>query len=550
MRSSIRNLGLFALTLAATAIACFMPDFMTVIQPAVDFKLASASGLMLANLGVLGFTKETMDAMKSSLASKSEDIINKTVSTGTGLVAYDLQAPAKNLYPVLTPIRNRLPRVGGGTGTATNWKQITALTGSGFDAMGWVAEGQRTARMSYTATDKSCAYRTIGEEDQVTFEAISAGRTFEDVQSTASMRCLQKMMIKEEMALLLGNKSVSLGTPVTPTLAASGSGATLPTLTYSVIVVALTGEGLKNSSLAGGVATSQTITGADGQTYLLNGGSSVKSAAATQAVTLGQTLSCSTTAIQGAMGYAWFVGAAGSEKLEKITTINSVTFNAALAGTGQTAASIAAGDKSANSSLGFDGLLYSALQAGSGAYVKIMATGTAGTGTPLTASSRGTITEIDDMLRSMWDNYRVSVSVIYVNAQELDNITKKAMTGPSSTSLLQIMVNPQTGMGEMTAGGVVGWYFNPFTAEGGARIPIKLHPDLPAGTIVGWAENLPSHFQSNNTPNVAEVKVRVDYYQIDWPLRTRAREFGVYAEECLAVYAPFAMGVITNIANG
>jgi hypothetical protein len=31
---------------------------------------------------------------------------------------------------------------------------------------------------------------------------------------------------------------------------------------------------------------------------------------------------------------------------------------------------------------------------------------------------------------------------------------------------------------------------------------------------------------------------------------TRARQIGVYAEEVLIVYAPFAMGVISNIANG
>lgn len=47
-------------------------------------------------------------------AGMHPDVLQKTISTGTGLVAYDLQAPAKNLYPVATPIRNRLPRVGGG----------------------------------------------------------------------------------------------------------------------------------------------------------------------------------------------------------------------------------------------------------------------------------------------------------------------------------------------------------------------------------------------------------------------------------------------------
>jgi hypothetical protein len=46
------------------------------------------------------------------------------------------------------------------------------------------------------------------------------------------------------------------------------------------------------------------------------------------------------------------------------------------------------------------------------------------------------------------------------------------------------------------------------------------------------------------------MKVRRDYYQIDWPITTRAEMSGVYVEETLAVYAPFAMGVIDNIANG
>ena len=57
-------------------------------------------------------------------------------------------------------------------------------------------------------------------------------------------------------------------------------------------------------------------------------------------------------------------------------------------------------------------------------------------------------------------------------------------------------------------------------------------------------------YQSNQTPNVAEVLTRRDYYRVDWPLRTRRREYGVYTEEVLAVYAPFGIGILTNIGNG
>src|SRR5579884_4175438 len=221
-------------------------------------------------------TQETLDLVKTALAAP-DDAIAKSISTATGLVAFDLQAPAKNLYPFVTPLRNAIPRIGGGTGTATNWRQVTALIGSGFDAMGWVPEGQRSGTMSYTTATKSASYVTIGEEDAATYEAISAGRHFEDIQARMTFRLLQKLMLKEEMAILAGNASVQLGTPAMPSLSASGTGATLPAATYSVIVVALTLEGYQNSSLSGGVATTKTVTGADGKTFVLAGGSSNKS---------------------------------------------------------------------------------------------------------------------------------------------------------------------------------------------------------------------------------------------------------------------------------
>ncbi len=49
-------------------------------------------------------TQETLELMKASLA--------KNVTLSSGLTAYDLMAPAKNLYPIITPLRNSLPRVG------------------------------------------------------------------------------------------------------------------------------------------------------------------------------------------------------------------------------------------------------------------------------------------------------------------------------------------------------------------------------------------------------------------------------------------------------
>lgn len=482
-----------------------------------------------------------------SAAGMRPDDLQKTISTGTGLVAYDLQAPAKNLYPVATPIRNVIPRVGGGTGLATNWRQVNSIIGSGFDSVGWIPEGQRSGQMSYNTSNKSASYVTLGEEDAATFEAISAGRTFEDVQARMVMRLLQKTMLKEEMAILGGNNSMQLGTATAPTLSASGTTGTLPAATYSVYVVALTFEGYRNSSLIAGVATQRTVTGADGKTYVVNGGSSNKSTNTTQAITLGQVLSATTIVVQGAVAYGWYVGTVGNETLQAITTINSAVFSAPLVSGNQAASAITV-DNSTNSTA-FDGLLTNALKAGSGAYVKSLATGTAGTGSTLTASGRGSVVEIDNYLQSSWDQYQVTPDVLYVNSQQLRNITDRVLssgTGP----LLNYFHTPQQGEYALTAGGTIQFYYNPFLLEGGQKIPIKIHPFVPPGTIVGWTSTLPIQYQSNEVPQVAEIKERVGFYSIDWPLTTRQRQTGVYVEEVLAVYAPFAMGTITNIAAG
>lgn len=495
-------------------------------------------------MSLAAMTQETLDLMKASLA--------KNVTLSTGLSAYDLQAPAKNLFPVITPLRNSLPRVQRqNPGDAARWRTIASVIGSGYDAMGWVPEGQRTASMSYTATPMVAPYVTLGEEDTVTFEAEAAAMGYEDVNSTATLRLLQKTMRKEEIALLGGNVSVALGTPAAPVLSSLGTGATLPAATYSVIVVALAFEGYRNSSIVSGVATTKLITGNDGNTYTLNGGSSMRSANATQAVTLGQTLSATVALVNGAVAYAWFVGAAGAESLQAITTINSATFAAPLL-TGQQLASTISADNSRNASLAFDGLLSVGFNPANNAYVQSLATGQAGAGTFLTSSGRGSVVEIDNMLVSMWNNYRISPTALYVNTQEQKNISAKCLTSASGPLLrYNVDANGQNGSPYgISASGVVRWYYNPFSVDGGFDIPIKVHPDLPPGTILALCERLPVWYQSNQVPNVAEVLTRRDYYRVDWPLRTRRREYGVYTEEVLAVYAPFGVGVLTNIGNG
>ena len=504
-------------------------------------------------MNVEQLTQATLEAFKAAQGKPVDDItkamITKSITTSTGLVGFDLQAPAKNLYPYLAPLVAAIPRVMGETGTATNWRVVSAITGSGYDAIGGVPEGQRSARMSYTTSNKAATYVTIGEEDQVSFEATTAGRNFEDLRATAAVRLLQKMRLKEEDMLLGGNNSIALGTTPTPTGAGSNSGGSLASNTYNVICVALSYYGWRNSSVAGGVATTQVVTGADGLTYTVNGGSANKSAALSSGAITGPngSITATVTPVVGAVAYAWYWGTSGNELLGAITTINSILIQTAAAGS-QNASAVTA-DKSQNT-LVCDGLL-SAVSAQAGVNVSRQASGTAGTGTPLTSSGRGSITEIDAILQALWDNYRIGVDQIWVNSQELKNISNKVLSNASGPLLRYVNGDSDKGAEyRLAASGRIDFYFNPFAIDGGEKIPIKVHPTMPPGTILGVTKTLPPQYQNNNVPNPFEVRTRRDYYEIDWPLRTRQYELGVYAEEVLAIYAPFSMFMIQNVANG
>jgi len=494
---------------------------------------------MIENLSQL--TREAVQEFYKALGTPmpAENLKKAGITQSTGLVAYDLQAPAKNLFPVLTPIRNRTPRVSGGGGTSTNWKQVVAINAAGL--RGFVPEGERNGAVTTSVQDKSAAYKTLGLEDSITFEAERAAVGFEDIRATQAQRLLWATMIEEELADLGGNYSVALGTPSAPTVTTDASGGSIGAGTYNVIVVALTLYGYLASSLTGGVVGQVSVNPASGgSAFTYGGGSSNKSSASSTGALTGSTnvIKAKVAAVPGAVAYAWYVGTSGNELLQQITTINSVVLTS-LVTSGRQNASAITGDNSKNL-LSYDGILYQAWTSGSGAYIKYMPDGTVGTGTGLTASGDGGIVEINELFRHMWDNYRLSPTRIYVNAQEADNITKKVLQATAA----QI---PYVTGSEFVAGMRVKSLLNRFAMGVAPEVPLEIHPNLPPGTLVAVTEQLP--YPISGVPNVMEMRLRQDYYQIEWPQRTRKYESGVYFDGVFAHYFPPSIGIITNIAN-
>ena len=169
---------------------------------------------------------------------------------------------------------------------------------------------------------------------------------------------------------------------------------------------------------------------------------------ATAQVTTGSTstISASVAAVPGAMAYAWFVGTAAAEKLQQITTINSMIMTA-LSTTLQACAGLFTVDRSQNP-LEFDGFLTDVFRSGSGSIISTLATGTPGTGTKLTCSNTdASIDQIETVLKSFWDTYRLSPSVIYVNAQEIKNIFTTPETGAFNLQQYDAFVKQRLALG-------------------------------------------------------------------------------------------------------
>lgn len=501
-------------------------------------------------------TAEILELVKTSRAQGVDELLKNFTqpsSSTTGSQAYSLEAPAKGLYPVATPMRNRIPRVGGGYAIQANWKAFTGINTTFVDA--GVSEGRRGGAIQHSYAEYFAAFRGLGLEKSVTDEAVFASKNFDDLMSKRVEQTLRGLMIQEELTILGGNGSngVALGTTPTPTLAGSTSGGTLAAQTWSVICVALAFEGywrvagLNNGATGQSFdATSAQIAGVvsrsnnDGTTETFGGGSAQKSAAAT-VVTTGSTSSigASVAAVRGAVAYAWFWGSAGSERLGAVSTINSVSITAAANGAAQLASTLPSSDNSINATK-FDGLLTMASKSTLNAYYAALATGTPGAGTALTGAG-GRVSEIDTALARFYDQYRLQPNRIIVNYRQFQKITNLVLGQTNPGVLFTVDVNsPQVAV----AGRNVGKYLSPITGE---VLDIEVHPNMPPGTIFFFTSDVPDYL--DGVSDMCRVLTRMEYSGEEWPRSTRKRDYGVYCDEVLQHYFPASLGIITNIAN-
>jgi hypothetical protein len=387
--------------------------------------------------------------------------------------------------------------------------------------------------MNYTVADKLASFKVVGLQDAVTFEAEAAGRNFQDVKATATTNLLLKVMTEEEK-IILGGNTTSLGTVATPTATATtNANSTIPAATYSVKVAALTlvaaNRVVTNSQLAN--MTGLNVSATDGSGNVVSGaydGVTAASTAASVAVSSGESITATVTPVKGALAYAWFVGTAGSETLQIVTTNSAVELTAIVAG----GSAAPTADGSADP-LAFDGIIPQII-AGGGLYYDLA-------NSQLTASAGG-IAELDEINSRLFNQYKNGPTRYLVSEQLAKDITSAIVKNQGAPTLF---VNNGE-KNDITGNYMVKRYVN--KSYGGENVIIDVHPWLPNGTMVVMCDRVP--YPNANIPSVLEMECGYDYRQLEYARTSPKYEFEVRTYEALKHYFPACQAIITNVKAG
>ncbi len=212
-------------------------------------------GTSLYTPGPVGPTisDETVALVRQAMADTT-----RAITTASGLIGYELEAPAKVVVPVITPLVNMIPRRKGMGIDVVHWKAITS-----FDTQrnwGTLADGATPGQVTYQVAPMQNTLQTIALMNQVSFQAQWRGRSLEaDVRARRTAELLYQLKIQEERWLLQASAYVMV--PPAPVLAPAATGGTVAAGTYWVKVTAKNAQGeTLGSSAAKIVTTGSTST--------------------------------------------------------------------------------------------------------------------------------------------------------------------------------------------------------------------------------------------------------------------------------------------------
>lgn len=507
--------------------------------------VAKALGAPELNKAISPDTVASVMAALDGLKAQQPDLvkdINLTSPVGTGLVAFDLEQPAKILAPRPTPLRNSIPRIKG-NGTSHRFKVISGFTGSGTGGVGNIHPGildttqnnfapsgssnslyyARGPKISYAGYDVVLPYSQFSMSDEVTWSAQYAGQGYQDIRQLSRTSLLYASMLMEERMLLMGRGTASgyAGALAAPT------GVSLVDNTLGTGQVALTGY----------TTNIYVYVTADAGAF----GESVVSSVANIAPTGGHNVVLRLTDVPQALGYKVYIGTGASQPANSSFFFygrfpNQAANNGGAGGTGivlqgaipTSGANPPTADTSAYAA-GYDGILPWVMGTSSGYNVKINST--------FSTSNPGS--EFQTAFASLYNSVKADPDRILFNGADRKQQSDTLKAGSSNNYFLQITQDEVRGV---ALGSVVVAIMNETT---GKRVEMEVNPWLPQGVCPIISDTLPiPDTQVSNVWSVVNVQ---DLMGIDWPVTQFAYESSSYWYGTMLCYAPAWNGCVSGV---
>lgn len=446
----------------------------------------------------------------SKWAKTIDKSFDLTSPLGSGLVPYDLVAPTLLIYPVFSPLRNRIPRPQG-QGKSHEGKVLTAIQGSrrkyanaaqrisisefpgGGSFSNW--PNQLPASGSQTAVDVNIPYKFFGLTEAVSWLSQFAGQGFDDIAALASLVLLQESMLGEERAII-GATGHALATPVSTGIASTQS---TPASGFT-----------KLSGYTTNIYVRLTAVNYYGETK----STGVTSIAPTATKVTNLVLPALPA---GALAWNIYVGtgtadpgAAGSHLMASAVGGVNYTLSGAVPTTGPTPPTADTGTSAATDYEGIVSIL-SGHAAGATVYPATYAAGYYNAQSATTLSVNVVANALQEVYDGTTASYFADPAELWGEASDLKNLSL-SLADTAGNLNYDIFVN-QDQVSNVIAGMAVSQFANPVTRS---TMKMTVHPYFPQGTVAGLSYTLPQ--VQTNVSNVWENVMVQDYISINWPV--------------------------------
>lgn len=472
-------------------------------------------------------TDETVSLVQQAMERRG-------ITTATGFTGYELEAPAKIIVPVITPLVNMIPRRMGNGVDIVHWKAVTS-----FDTArnpGVLLNNGLPQGVSYNVVPMQNVQATIALSDSVDFEAQWTGRSLEgDVRARRVAELLYQLKMVEERWIL--NASQYLMAPPAPVLSAAATGGTVAANTYWVGVTAINANGESTIGNFASVTTTGatsvititifTVWNATGYNVYVGSGASKP---ANNAMWLQSGISGNSNAPQPAYNANAVLVSGGSVPTGEIfgpTVVVTISAPPATSGTNPPSSNTAKTyvDGSGNIKM-WDGLLAQAISSAGGSNGQTL---TAQVGQPAAANGVLALSDVDNLLVAAYSGAAGDPDFLVMHPITHRKLTNLVIASGQSRFVIEAN-EPQT-QGQLVAQYRVTHYMNPST---GKMMPIIPDRYCPVDTILALPMTIP--YPVPEIANAVEIETNREYWGVDFAITGSNYPFADYVMETLKLY--------------